>query len=89
MVVFALVTGVSAGDKHHHNHKHDAHHDAQNVIKVDEKGNKTALCACGKELAVTEKTSKLEKDGKTYYMCNEDCAAHFDKDADKFIDAVK
>jgi len=82
LVIFALAAGVSAGDKHHH------HHDAQNIIKVDEKGNKTALCACGKEVAVTEKTSKLEKDGKTYYLCSDGCKAKVSNSASTMLPVI-
>ena len=92
LLILALAAGVSAGDKHQHQHKHDMkhdkHHKAQNIIKVDEEGNKTALCACGMEFAVTEKTGKLEKDGKTYYLCSDGCKAKVSKSASTMLPAL-
>ncbi|MBN2413611.1 YHS domain-containing protein [candidate division KSB1 bacterium] len=60
-----------------------------NVYAVSETGEKTAKCACGMDLKVNDSTVKREYNGQTYYICSDKCAAVFDKDPKKFIDAVK
>jgi len=47
------------------------------------------MSAGGMDLKVTDNTVKREHNGQTYYMCSEQCAAYFDKDAEKFVNAVK
>lgn len=48
------------------------HHMLNNVIKVTG-GEKTALCVCGMEVKVTDKTPTFEHRGMTIYTCSEGC----------------
>lgn len=45
-----------------------------NVVAVDADGSKTALCGCGMEFKVADKSPSMEADGMTIYACSEDCA---------------
>lgn len=49
-------------------------HVANNVVSLHD-GQKTALCACGSNFDVTEKSPSFSFDGGTYFLCGEGCKA--------------
>ncbi len=54
---------------------HAASAPLNNVTKVGPDGKRTALCRCGHEFAVSEKSPSMSHDGTTFFMCGEACRA--------------
>ena len=46
-----------------------------NVVRVGADGKRTALCCCGHEFAVSDKSPTMPHDGTSFYMCGEACKA--------------
>ena len=46
-----------------------------NVITMDASGNRTALCMCGKEFPVTDKSLSVQTSEQTLFCCTEGCHA--------------
>jgi hypothetical protein len=46
-----------------------------NVVRVAADGKRTALCCCGHEFAVTDKSPTMSHDGTSFFMCGEACKA--------------
>ncbi len=60
-----------------------------NVYHVGEDGAMTAVCACGKDVKVSDKTVSRTWNGETYYLCSDGCAAQFDKTPAKVAEMSK
>ncbi len=56
-----------------------------NVTQCTMTGEMSAVCACGMEFKVTDKTPSIEKDGKKYFVCSEECAEKIKADPDRII----
>ncbi len=48
-------------------------HPLNNVIRLDRDGTRTALCCCGAEFKVSDKTTSLPREGTTFFMCTQAC----------------
>lgn len=59
-----------------------------NVTKMDKDGVRTAICLCGKDVAVADNTPTFEKDGTTYYLCSEDCKVKATKSSKADLDQM-
>jgi len=46
-----------------------------NVVRVADDGKRTALCCCGHEFTVTDKSPTMSHDGTTFFMCGDACKA--------------
>jgi hypothetical protein len=44
-----------------------------NVIRTSPDNTRTALCRCGKEFTVTDKSPTYESGGTTFYLCSDAC----------------
>jgi hypothetical protein len=53
--------------------KHSATKTLNNVVKMDAAGTRTALCLCGKEFTVTDKSPNFDQRGTHYYLCSDEC----------------
>lgn len=49
---------------------------AMDNVTVIKEGHKTALCGCGKEFEVSDKTPKMDANGMTMYCCTPECHEH-------------
>ncbi len=47
---------------------------AMNNVYMSKDGKKMAMCGCGKEFEVTDKTASTDVHGMTMYACGPDCA---------------
>ena len=50
-----------------------------NVTKMDVKGDRTALCVCGQEFQVTDKSPMILRGDETHYCHNQECHEMFMK----------
>ena len=55
--------------------EHAASVPLNNVVRVGADGKRTALCCCGHEFAVSDKSPTMLHDGTSFYMCGEACKA--------------
>ena len=55
--------------------EHAASVPLNNVVRVGADGKRTALCCCGHEFAVSDKSPTMSHDGTSFYMCGEACKA--------------
>jgi hypothetical protein len=83
LAMFALgiltISGLAMAEDYHQAHGEYQGYDhaacLNNVVSVDADGNKTALCGCGMEFKVSDKTPSMNVDGMTVYACSDGCAA--------------
>ena len=59
-----------------------------NVVTMALDGSRTALCICGKTLAVTAGTQSISHDGTAFYLCSTDCANMAGKRSERDWDAA-
>lgn len=65
--------------KAHGEMKADAGHmhmPMNNVFMMKEDGSRMAMCGCGKEFAVTDKSPMVQNGGMTMYCCSQECHDH-------------
>jgi len=84
MLALALVCGGAlAGDKDAQD-KQEATKTAKferlnNVVVMDADGQRTALCACGREFAVTNEPLAVKHDATTLYCCSPECHSQLEQ----------
>lgn len=49
------------------------HMPLNNVVKIDDEGKRTALCGCGMEINVDDKTVFYKDDKLTFWACGDNC----------------